>query len=263
MAALAAAVGPGPGEGPRLRGPAGGHPAGLGGVAGHERARGAPRPLEYHPEPGTEDLRPLAGKRDAEAGAGVREGRDRQPQRSGSAGHHGLGVAEVDLGRARCPLELQVALARSGGMLLLPPRHVPPHRGARPRAAPLGHGPVVDPLGRVALLFRRGQVGLGDRVDPGGYRVGGQVGPLAGYRGLRRHVLPVRVLRDGVAAQVHLARHLRPWHPVPVRPPDILLLAWGHGHLPFLPGAGFSPKSPPEGKHGSGRAPDARGTART
>lgn len=116
MAALAAVVGPELREEPRLHDLAGGHPAGLGGVAGHERARGAPRPLEYHPEPGTEDLRPLASKRDAEAGVGVREGRDRQPQRSGSAGHHGLGVAEAGLGRARRPLEPQAALARSGGM---------------------------------------------------------------------------------------------------------------------------------------------------
>ena len=68
----------------------------------------------------------------------------------------------------------------------------------------------------------------------------------------------VCVLGDGIPADPQLAGDPRPRHPVSVHPPDILLFVWGHGHLPFLPGAALGKVGAP-GEHRPGRVPDAPG----
>lgn len=223
VAALAAVVRPELGEEPRLRDLAERHPAGLGGVVEHEQARRAPDPLEDRPQAPAEDLGPLARQGDAEAGVGVRQRHHQELQVDRASRDRRPEVPEVDLRRARRPLELEVPVPRPLRVLAPPGGHVPPDRRVRALVAHLVRGPVVDPLGRVPLLARHRQVRLQDRVDPAREAVRGRAGPPPDQRGLGRHVPHVRVLGDGVPADPQLAGDPRPRHPVPVHPPDILL----------------------------------------
>jgi hypothetical protein len=261
VAALAAVVGPELGEEPRLCDLAEGHPPRLGGVVEDEHARRAPRPLEDAAQPPAEDLGPLAWQRHAEARVRVREARHQELQGHAHAAYRRHEVAEVDLGRAWGPPELEEAILRPLDVLPLPAGHVPAYRGVGSGIPLLGDRPVVDPLGRMALLPWHGEVGLEYRVDPPRYPVGRWMRPLLPGRRLRRHVLHVRVLPDGVPAEMELARYVGPRRPIPVHPPDILLLIQGHGHAPFLLPGGSCQSPRPEGKHSSGRAPDAWDTA--
>ena len=229
-AALAAAMGPELGEEPRLCDLAEGHPPRLGGAAGDEHARRAPRPPEDAAQPPAEDLGPLAWQRHAEARVRVREARHQELQGHAHAAYRRHEVAEVDLGRAWGPQELEEAILRPLDVLPLPAGHVPAYRGVGSGIPLLGDRPVVDPLGRMALLPWHGEVGLEYRVDPPRYPVGRWMRPLLPGRRLRRHVLHVRVLPDGVPAEMELARYVGPRRPIPVHPPDILLLIQGHGH---------------------------------
>lgn len=104
----------------RLRDPAGQHPAGLGGVVGHQDARLPPHPLEDAAQAPAEDLRPLARHRHAEAGVGVRQRHDEELEGARDARDPRPEVPEVDLGRPRPPLEPEVALPRCRDVPLPP-----------------------------------------------------------------------------------------------------------------------------------------------
>lgn len=111
----------------------------------------------------------------------------------------------------------------------------------------------------MALLLRGARIICEYRVDPLRYFISGTVRPpLADWR-LGRHVLAIRVLRNGVPAEVRLPGYAGPRDAIPVHPSDILLPVRGHGHAPFLPLGGSCQRLPPEGKHSYGRAPDASG----
>ena len=169
-------------------------------------------------------ISPLAWQRHAEARVRVREARHQELQGHAHAAYRRHEVAEVDLGRAWGPPELEEAILRPLDVLPLPAGHVPAYRGVGSGIPLLGDRPVVDPPGRMALLPRHGEVGLEYRVDPPRYPVGRGMRPLLADRRLRRHVLHVRVLPDGVPAEMQLACYVGPRRPIPVHPPDILLL---------------------------------------
>lgn len=193
VAALAAAVRPGPGEGPRLHGPAEGHPAGLGGVAGHERARRAPRPLEDVAQTPAEGLGLLWGQSHTEAGVGMWEAHHQRPQGKALASHLRLEAAEVDLSCAWGPPRLEEALPGPLHVLALPCRRMPPGRGAGACMALLGNCPVEGPLGRMPLPSRHRLVTCECRIDPAGQAIRRRVGASLRDGRLGRHVLSVCV----------------------------------------------------------------------
>ena len=219
-------------------------PARLGGVVEHHHPRGAAPAAEDLPEPRAQALRGLRPQRDALPLVRVRQREHEELQVEGLAGDDGAEVAEVDLAGARRPLELEVALAAARRAGAPPVGHEAPHRRVGPLVAPLADEPVVDPLGGVALLARRAQVRLEDRLDPS--LVAGEGGPRP-PRGRGRgggHVVHVGVLRHRVAAHAEPAGDLRARHASGVHRPYIIHHVQGHGHL-LHPSRAGSPKSPP------------------
>jgi hypothetical protein len=211
--ARASVVHPELGEQPRLRHLAPDHPAGLGGVVQDERGGRPPDPLEHLAQPVAQALGALRQHRRAVAGVGVRQRDDEELRVQGPPADHAPEVAEVDLGGARRPDELQVSVA-PGRRRMVPPPAGDEAADARvgPAVAALGDQPVVDPPGGVALLARRPEVGLEHRGDPIGVRVGGGMRPRLGHRRGGRHVLLVGVLGHGVARHGEPAGDLRPRH---------------------------------------------------
>ena len=171
----------------------------LGGVVEHDRARRAAASLEDAHQTVAQALRPLGAHRRAEPGVGVGERQNEQLRLDPLAGQDALELSEVGLRRPRGPVKLEVALR--GARVLAPPfGNAPAHGGVGARVAALLHKPVVDSFGRVALLARGGPVGVEHLRDPLLVRADGPLPPIARGRRLRRHVLHVGVLRDGVAA---------------------------------------------------------------
>ncbi|ERL10331.1 hypothetical protein HMPREF1316_2660 [Olsenella profusa F0195] len=111
----------------------------------------------------------------------------------------------------------------------------------------------------MALPLRGAKIICEYRVDPLRYLVGGTVRPLLADWRLGRHVLDIRVLRNGVPAETRLPGYAGPRDTISIHPPGILLPVRGHGHAPFLLLGGSCQRLPPEGKHSYGRAPDASG----
>ena len=251
---LEAVVGPELRERPRLGDLAADHPARLGGVVEDHHPGGAPPALEYLGQPRAHALRRLRARRDALAVVRARQRRRQQLEVELLAGDDGAEVAVVGLAGPRRPLELQVALAAARRPRLPPVEHEPADRRVGPLVAPLVDEPVEDPLGGVALLAGRTEVGLEHRLDPGLVALERWPPPPLGQRGLRRHVLHVGVLRDGVAAHPQSLRDLRPRHAVGVHRAYIIPYVQGHGHL-LHPSRAGSPKLPPGKPYDEGRAP--------
>ena len=241
---LDAVVPPEQGEQLGLRHLAADHPARLGRVVQDQHPRGAAPAREDRREPRAQALRPLRPQGDALPVVGVGKRRHQQLEGKLLARDDGAEVAEVHLAGARRPLQLQVALARAGRAGEPPLAHEALDGRVGAGVAPLPDQPVVDPPGGVALLARRAEVGLQDRLDPP--RVLAERGPLAPRRhgGGGRHVLHVGVLRDGVAADAEPAGDLGPRHAVGVHRPYIIPCVQGHGHL-LHPSRAASPKCPP------------------
>ena len=233
-------------------------PPGLGGVVEHELAGRPPDPPEDAGQPRAHALGALGHAGDGVARVRVGQADDEELQAQPLPGDHRLEVAVVRLGGAGRPLELEVAVPRARRPREPPLAHVALHGGVGALVAPLFDEPVVDSLGGVALLARGAQVGFEHPVDPGGVRVDRRVRPVCGRGGLRRQVLHVGVLGDGVAAEPEPAGYLGPRHPLRIHRAYIISHIQGHGHL-LHPSRAVSPKHAPGTTIRRGRAPGPRG----
>ena len=234
--------------------------AGLGGVVEDELAGRAPDPPEDASQPRAHALRALGHAGDGVARVRVGQRDHEQLQAQPLARDHRPEVAVVPLRGAGRPLELEVAVPRARRPREPPLAHVAPHGGVGALVAPLLDEPVVDPLGGVALLARGAQVGLEHPVDPGGVRVDRRVRPVCGRGRLRRQVLHVGVLGDGVAAEAEPAGYLGPRHPLRVHRAYIIPHIQGHGHL-LHPSRAALAKVHARENHTAGAAPPVPGGA--
>ena len=240
VAAAHAVVGAEQREQVRLRHLAAHAAARLGGVVEHDLARGAADPPEHLGQAVAHALRALRHAGDGVARVGVGQRDDEQLEAQPLAADHRLEVAVVRL-RARRALEP-------------PSAHMALHGRVGALVAPLLDEAVVDPPRGVALLSRGPEVGLEHPVDPAGVRVGRRMRPVGRQRRLRRQVLHVGVLRDGVPAEAESPGYLGARQAARLHRAYIIPCVQGHGHL-LHPSRAVLAKVRARENHTAGAAP--------